>query len=176
MFCLPWGTDDKKDYQWKVIVTPYHSRLKWVVQPQVFLIEKLSVLRCHTQTHMRMCLLSCSCMSPVLMKHCPYPLPSLSLLVFPPSRLGEDQSTRLTQCEFLSFSPISLQHFICQHMKTQAEFCLSSVHGSWLFLIVIPIWDRDFVFGRVEIKCLSCLLLRGVSQCAASLCKARNSL
>lgn len=59
-------------------LTSHHPHLEWVVQPQGLLIEKLSAMRCHTQTHVHMCALSCSRMSPVLMKHSPYPLLSLS--------------------------------------------------------------------------------------------------
>lgn len=79
--------DDKKGLRWNVdsierlqraCLTPHHPQLEWVVQPQGLLIEKLSAMRCRTQTHMHTCPLSCSRMSPVLMKHSPYPLPSLS--------------------------------------------------------------------------------------------------
>lgn len=60
-------------------VSPHITRnSSWVVQAQGLLIEKLSAMRCHTQTHVHTRPLSCSRMSPVLMKHSPYPLPSPS--------------------------------------------------------------------------------------------------
>lgn len=72
-------------------LTPHHPKLEWVIQPQGLLIEKLSAMRCHTQTHVHMCPLSCSRMSPVLMKHSPYPLPSLSLYSHKVSLVGINQ-------------------------------------------------------------------------------------
>lgn len=63
---------------WRACLTPRHPQPEWVVQPQGLLIEKLSAMRCRTQTRVHVRPLSCSRMSPVLMKHSPYPLPSLS--------------------------------------------------------------------------------------------------
>lgn len=74
------GSDSSETLQ-RACLTPRHPQHEWVIQPQVPLIEKLSAMRCHTQTHVHMCALSCSRMSPVLMKHSPYPLPSPSLYI-----------------------------------------------------------------------------------------------
>lgn len=102
------------------------------VQPQGLLIEKLSAMRCHTQTHVHMCPLSCSRMSPVLMKHSPYPLPSLSPYI--PTKWvwwgSISQANRVRIVLLRSYLPSALQLSACEDMRR-----VLSVFSPWLVVV-----------------------------------------
>ena len=112
-------------------------------RPTACLIENLSAMRCRTQPHVHMCALSCSHTSPDLMKHFPYPLPSLS--VFPTkwiwwgSNLPGEQSVNCspTLLSPLSTSAVSVWRYGRISVCLQPTACCS-------FSIAIPIGDTDF--------------------------------
>lgn len=137
----------------RACLTPHHPQLEWVVQPQGLLIEKLSAMRCHTQTHVHVCPLSCSRMSPVLMKHSPYPLPSPSSYI--PTKWvwwgSISQANRVWIVLLHSYLPSALQLSVYEDTDG-----VLSVYNPWL-VVVFDCYSHlrrrlCKSFGGVEIK------------------------
>ena len=136
----------------RACLTLHHPQLKWVVQPQGLLIEKLSAMRCHTQAHVHICPLSCSRMSPVLMKHSPYPLPSPSPYI--PTKWvwwgSISQANRVRIVLLRSYLPSALQLSACKDTGG-----VLSVFSPWLAVFDYYSHLRQRLcksFGGVKIK------------------------